>query len=58
MANTQAPAMLIPGLTKTPGFDVVSRFSTIERQFTVVRLQRFSPDAYRHLFRNAHDQGF
>jgi hypothetical protein len=58
MANKQAPAMLIPGLTKTPGFDVVSRFSTIERQFTDVRLQRFSPDAFWHFFRNAHDRGF
>src|ERR1022692_930743 len=27
-----------PGLTRTPGFDVVSRFSTLERQFTGVRL--------------------
>jgi hypothetical protein len=47
-----------PGLTSTPGFDVIWTVSTIERQFTFVRLQRFSPDAFWHRFRNAHDRGF
>ncbi len=32
--------------------------STLERQFTFVRLSQFSSDALRHFFHNAHDLRF